>query len=469
MNRTEELRMLQAEATPPELETTVERALKRKRVSRRKVRMFGIPAGSLAACFGAFILLVNLSVPFARACGGVPVLRELAKAVAWSPSLSAAVEDEFVQPIGQEQTENGITARVEYLIVDQKQLNVFYTLHTKEYGLLDAESEVALPDGSEGFSMGTGSFGTPNGELRQATLDFMDREMPERLAFTLKIYENSYYSAADAEQMPPAEQTTEDIYFDNSFSKDPPYLAELTFNLEFDPWFTAQGEIVEVKQPFQIDGQTLTLETAEIYPTHLRLDVGYDPDNTAWLTGLEFYVENETGQRFDPVTNGITAAGGGDSLSTVTFWMDTTYFSDSKALTLYITQARWLEKDRARIRLNLATGDHDPLPDGAELMEIQNLDQGYLLTFAEKRYRDNHMYSLWQTAYDEAGTECPILFTGSSHTYENTETGQQLDGSETGVFYETFPLSGYTQETVHLQPVFTKVTNFSQPVTVPIK
>lgn len=469
MNRMEEYQALRAEPAPQQLDGTVSRAMDRRRWAGRRIRMLAVSAGSLAACFAAFVLLVNLSIPFARACGGVPVLRELAKVVAWSPSLSAAVEDEFVQPIGQEQTENGVTARVEYLIVDQKQLNVFYTLHTKEYGLLDAKPEVALPSGSEGFSMGTGSFGTPNGELRQTTLDFMDREIPERLAFTLKIYENSYYSAADAEQMPPAEQASEDIYFDDSVPEDPPYLAELTFDLEFDPWFTAQGEIIEVKQPFQIDGQTLTLETAEIYPTHLRLNIGYDPANTAWLTGLEFYVENERGEQFIPISNGITAAGEEASPSVVTFWMDTTYFSDSKALTLYITQARWLEKDRARIRLDLTAGDHDPLPEGAELMEIQQLDQGYLLTFVEKQYSENHMYSLWQAAYDEAGAEYPILSSSSSYTYQNTETGQRLDGSETGVFYETFPLAGYTQETVYLQPVFTKITNFSQPVTVPIK
>ena len=43
----------------------------------------------------------------------VTVLRELAQAVAWSPSLSAAVENDYVQPIGQSQTVNGVTATVE--------------------------------------------------------------------------------------------------------------------------------------------------------------------------------------------------------------------------------------------------------------------------------------------------------------------------------------------------------------------
>ena len=70
--------------------------------------------GSLAACFIAFVLLVNLFPPFARACGNVPSLRELALAGAWSPSLSAAVENDYVQPVGIVRTENGVTLSVEY-------------------------------------------------------------------------------------------------------------------------------------------------------------------------------------------------------------------------------------------------------------------------------------------------------------------------------------------------------------------
>ena len=62
MNRNEEYAALLTELdrTPEALEYTVERALNRKNTSRKKWRFFGIPAGSLAACFLGFMLLVNL-------------------------------------------------------------------------------------------------------------------------------------------------------------------------------------------------------------------------------------------------------------------------------------------------------------------------------------------------------------------------------------------------------------------------
>lgn len=479
MSRNEEYAALRDSLAepPPQLAYTVTRALNRKKVSRRRVRILGVPAGSLAVCFVAFILLVNLFPPFARACGGVPVLRELAKAVAWSPSLSAAVDNEYVQPVGQEQSKNGITAKVEYLIVDQKQLNVFYTLNTDRYGQLEANGAVTLPDGGDGYGSTSQTYGTPNGDLRQMTVDYVDRDMPDGLTLTLKVYETPSHDS----EIPAQETSLEDEYFAER-APDPETLATFTFDLTFDPWFTAQGETVAVEKTFQLDGQTLTLKQAEIYPTHLRLDFGYDPDNTAWLTGLEFYVENERGERFKPVTNGISSIWDESSPSTASFWMDTTYFSNSKELKLYITQARWLERDRKKIRLNLATGEHDPLPDGAELAGIQHLDSGYLLTFQEKPlqesrreerhneiYQEIHMYSLWNGYVDADGTELDFSSTGSSCTYQDPDTGEYFDGSASGFFYETVPLPDYQGTEVWLKPGFTRVTDFSNPAAITIR
>ena len=154
MTRNEEYQALlqELETTPAALDGAVERALRRRKRDRR-LRLFGVPAGSLAACFAAFVLLVNLFPPFARACGSVPVLRELAQAVAWSPSLSAAVENDYVQPIGQSQTVNGVTATVEYVIVDRKQLNIFYTLdYAPDLGPMWADCR--RPDGEAGGAGG---------------------------------------------------------------------------------------------------------------------------------------------------------------------------------------------------------------------------------------------------------------------------------------------------------------------------
>ena len=152
MNRTEEYQALlnELEQIPEELEATVTKTANRKNALQKKRRIFGTSLGGLAACFVTFVLLVNLSVPFARACGRIPVLSELAKAVSWSPSLSAAVEHDYVQPMELSQFQNGITARVEYLIVDRKQVDVFFSIESDEYAHLDLEHPKLTVPGEQG-------------------------------------------------------------------------------------------------------------------------------------------------------------------------------------------------------------------------------------------------------------------------------------------------------------------------------
>ena len=145
MNRMEELRKLedQLEQSLPPLEETIARAEARL---RRRNRRISRAVSSLCAVFALFVVLVNFCAPVAYACSKVPGLRELAEAVTFSRSLTDAVKNEYVQPISLEQSQHGITASVEYLIVDQKQVNVFFRLNGEGYETLDAEVDFTHPD-----------------------------------------------------------------------------------------------------------------------------------------------------------------------------------------------------------------------------------------------------------------------------------------------------------------------------------
>lgn len=70
---------------PPALDGTVERARARARRRRRNGRLWKIPAASLASLAACFVLLVNVFPTFALACSHVPLLRDLAAAVAFPP------------------------------------------------------------------------------------------------------------------------------------------------------------------------------------------------------------------------------------------------------------------------------------------------------------------------------------------------------------------------------------------------
>ena len=109
------------QTVPPALAGTAKRA--KARAARRR---FGVSLGSLAAVAAAFVIVVNAMPTFALACGNIPILRELAAAVAFSPSLSEAVRHDYVQYVGKSQTVNGVTVTLETVIADQQQLIGFY-------------------------------------------------------------------------------------------------------------------------------------------------------------------------------------------------------------------------------------------------------------------------------------------------------------------------------------------------------
>ena len=456
MSRNEEYKNLLAEleSVPAELEYTVEKSVKRKTALQKKRRAWGISCGSIAACFTAFVLLVNLSVPFARACGSIPVLRELAKAVAWSPSLSAAVENQYVQPIGQSQTVNGITATIEYVIVDQKQLNIFFTLNAPGYDNLNAEMPRYEPE--QVCSTIGSSWDQPPGTLLHYTLDYGDHNVPDSFTMTFGV---TTYVEPDWSEGPTEApvRSYEDEMLEPVEAEEPDYLAEFTFALAFDPQFTAKGELIPVNRTFDMDGQSLTVTEVEVYPTHVRVNVADDPSNTAWLKSLAFYLENEDGERFEPISNGVSATGDEDSPAYVSFRLESPYFAHSEHLILHITGAEWLDKDMETVRVDLAHRTAERLPEGVAFQSAEKRDGGWLLTFRVQQREENHSYQVWYaTFYDEAGNQ-----------YEANRRGTTTDGS--GYFEEMLPLPGYQEDEVWLQPTYSRTTTETTPIVIPIK
>ena len=451
MNRNDEFRALLAEleSPPAALETTVERALNREKAKKRR-RVFGVPAASLAACFLGFVLLVNVFPPFAKACGEIPILRELAKAVTWSPSLTAAVENDYVQPIGKSQTVNGITATIEYLIVDQKQVNIFFTLDG-DYDNLSGEMPKFIPEQHCGKT--SHNFMQPPGELLRFTLDYGEEDVPERFTMTFGVTTYVKPDVSDAPHAP--EGNIYDDMLEPMEEERPEILAEFTFDLEFDPDFTAKGEVIPVNTDFELDGQILTVREVEVYPTHTRVEIQGAAENTAWLKSVEFYLENEDGEQFRPISNGVSATGDPNSPAMLSFRLESPYFAQSEHLTLHITNAAWLDKDLERIRVDLRRKYMDREMEGVQLIAADERESGWVLTFRVKEIKENHSFSIVGTTfYDEQGKEY------SMHSQSSTV-------GDSGYFEEMIPLPGYHEDVVWLEPLFSRRSDCG--ITIPIK
>ena len=450
MNRTEEYWALVAQLreTPPELAGTVDRARARARRKRRGKRL-GIPLASLGGVAAAFVVLVNCSTPFAMACRRVPFVRELAQAVAFQPSLKAAFENDYVQPVGQSQTQNGITATVEYLIVDQASLNVFYTLSWEGETWLDVVPDLldengASPEGSRGASWGDPA-GTEE-DYRLMTFYFDGAVLPEKLQLVLEVSDSGRDKVTGRLAAPADAPAASSPWPDEESSAPSPVLAEFTFPLTIDPSLLGPGRTVEVGQWVELDGQRLYLDQLTIDPTRMELTLEADPDNTAELRSLDCYALDGAGNRYDSPS--ITF-GGGEAIQ-----LESCYFSENQDLTLYIEEAQWLDKDRTSFTLDLTTGEADWLPENLTDVTIERRDGNVYLSF-----RNDEQIVTFDGYCDPEGGQ---------HTWGSmsmSSIDKDGDGySETMTEYRV--LRDYPWDTVTIGLSSNRVTAFDPPVQV---
>ena len=461
MNRTEEYNALlhELEQTPPELDGTVDRARARLR-RRRAGRRWGIPAAGLAGVAAAFVLLVNYSMPFAQACSTVPVLRELMAAVAFSPSLKLAVEHNYAQYIGAEQTQNGVTLRLEYLILDQGQLRFFLKVDGP-HGHYMASADLADGDGVplEGCAISSSAFDP--GELTGAVSVHVSDDtfcFPEVLRLTLHL-EGEDGGAVDAPRpaLGDGEETT------------PAYEGDFFFEIPLDASHLNDVVSIPMGDWVEVDGQRLRF-ALDSYPTYGRLTVEEHPDNTASLAGLDFYLEDETGNKYEDNPSGSLSALGNAHMC------DTTFFADPAHLTLYITRLEWLEPDRAWVTVDLEQGVAlDPLPDGVELAVNRTEDSITELAFLapEPPESDENTMVSYQVcggSYRAPGGETCYFSTHSS-----LHVGELWYGTDAaftvpeGYFVELYPLVGYDAPTVELSLHFTQRKDLGTPIPVILK
>ncbi|MCL2679188.1 MAG: DUF4179 domain-containing protein [Dehalococcoidia bacterium] len=464
MNRQQEYNalMLELESIPADM---MQMSAKTKTRARRRnvMRYTAIPSGLFMAILLIITIAVNTSPTVASAFERIPVLRQIVTLVRFNQSLTDAIEHKFIQRIDQEQMVNDITMRVEYVVVDQRQLNVFYTLESSVYthinsfiSVLDVESRQEKP-----VSVFETTDGDLNniGTLRMATINFAREQMPARLILKARV------DVLDAPQIAgvlpkPMQNLAEQEY------TAPEIVATATFEfvLEFDPAFTEQGDTFFVNQDFMIDGQRLTLTTVEIYPTHMRANFSADPANTAWLTSLRFYAENEYGDRFGAISNGIIAFGAHDSPMMVSHIMDSPFFAESSHLTLFIEQVVWLDKDMERVKVDLVNGTANNLPNGVTLSEVRQDGTSWQLYFAvveQAEYRSHQVFG--HSCFDETGNEFWTASVLSGIRFNN------ISGFAPGVFYERVTIRDYSHDVVYLAPLYSRVALLTEPVALKVR
>lgn len=425
MNRMEEYEAMLAELETVPVTDSVGRA---RKLCAKRTRLRHSLISTIAA-FCVFVGMINVSPTVSAACREIPLLKELVELLTFNPSLRIAIEHDYVQMVGQEQTKDDVTARIEYLIVDQKQVNIFFTLTSGVYEYLDYTPKL-LDGNGEHLRVAMSYGGTPQEEddLRQITIDFVDENVPDYLELTFQVREmSSVYEETEAPEAQIGDQWPD--------FQEPEIFTELTFDLHFDPQYTGQGKNVELNKTVELDGQKITLTDMEIYPTHIRINVREDENNTAWLKSLKFYLELENGFRIETISNGISATGSEDTPSMVSYRAESSFFYDADCIRLCITSADLLDKDREKLYVNLQTLESDQMPQGVKLWSAERKSSGTELTLLVQESEINHVQVLSSTYHDLEGNAYHCGSWSSSVGFIDQATMEELDGWGDEIYY----------------------------------
>lgn len=295
MNRKEEYQTLKEklEKTPPALNTAVKRAQKKYNQNRLK-KYFMYPLSAAAVLLFVFGMVVN-QLPFSAvyAMGKIPIVRELTKAVAVSPALKAAVDNEYVQVLNMTQQKNGYTIKFEYMIVDSKQAYIFYKLEGEKYKDLFIEPEmVEVKKGELGknyWVMATYQYedqeltkeekALKRSGYEKITLTLEDKDMPKELTFKCNI---GRYS---------------DIKTRSSDDRAPQYLETITMKVKLDDSIQVAPKIREIKQWVEVEGKRVFVDKVAVYPTQIRVHIKADPKSKMEVSSFSFFVEDDNGKR----------------------------------------------------------------------------------------------------------------------------------------------------------------------------
>lgn len=398
----------------------MDRALARRQARRRRLR----PLRSLAAAAAVFVLLVNVSTPFAQACAHIPVLGWLAQAVCFSHSLSSAVEHDWVQKVDQTQRDSGYTLTLENLIVDQKQVHLFYTLVWEdpacEYAMVYVDSERLSPRPS----VLSDSVNGPQ-DAGHIVLDYREEQVPDRLDLKLTVRPNGDGSPT----------------------------ARFRFQVTLDPSLTAVGQILPVEQWVELDGQQICVDRLEIYPTHARLMLRDCPDNTARLVSLLCHLEDETGRQYER-EGGLSGFSDPDTGFLTELRLASPYFQQPERLTLRITGAVWQDPEEAEVAVDLAAGTAAGLPEEVRLTGVDQEPDRTVLYFQ----------------YPVPPALLPQRFSWTCRSPEGewqvTEGGSGTD-TDTGLETEDLHLIGYPWDQVTLTLNWTRFTPLDVSLPLP--
>ncbi len=436
-------------------------------------------AVAVAVCTALmFTGAVNLSPAFASAAAKVPIVRELVLAVAFDPSMKAAIEHNYVQLVKQSASDNGYQIDVEYLVADPANLTVYYKMaeitemndengsheeYQFDFNLLDMSGEELKASATWDYPLNEDEKDALN-EVKFHLQPEAGYSLPEQVQLQLIVKQALPLSEAEQKAI----EESREVYLGEVESliahfeePRPEYeeVARMTLPLHIDKNSLFNVRTVAINQTADLNGQKAIFDKVEIYPTQIRVFWHPDETNTHLISNMKVSLQSKERGRWEGISNGFSGIGMiGEPQQ---LWLHSSWFAYENEYQLAIEQYGLLPKEQQTVSYDYATNTFINLPDYVRLERVQPCDTGLFMEFMIR--------STDEVVHGNVLSHESVTQSGSGSSFG----GRNNDEDEAnGIywFYNNFIIEGdaYKTEPIVFDVMWAPATILKEPIIIPL-
>ena len=257
----------------------------------------------LKTCFAVLsciFVLTNTSHDYVKATKDIPILNKINELFSLNKNMLVAIENDYIQELNITKQQGDIQVNVDYMIVDEKSIYLFYqvTNNGNRLRYTPDEYQASIDLHKEGYSAGWSGDETDEYDIIQYELNYTEEE------FNIDSFDFIIVYHGDKIRIP----------------------------IAIDQNKIAKAKKYEVNQTFKIEGQKFIVTNVEIYPLKMEIHTNQAEDNDYLIENAKF--ELKLNGKVRDKEQGTQSYGMMNSLIK-TYVMPSTYFlGDNISLTL---------------------------------------------------------------------------------------------------------------------------------------
>ncbi|MDF2927144.1 MAG: hypothetical protein K0R57_6058 [Paenibacillaceae bacterium] len=386
-----------------ELDAAIARGISQAGTHRRRRTRMRAAAMAVCAMLIAGLVSVRFSPAVAAYVGQLPLLKPLVEMIQYDKGLKLAFENDFFQPVGSVQEQDGIKVTMEGLIADESRILLFLSIDNAPDSAHFLRNMMFRDQAGNPLEEVSIVFGETSSEVKEGRkrqqVDLLFAEaaaLPDLLQMSFQLGGNDYQQPTSGP------------------------LWQLNIPIDKSK-FAGTQQVYELGESLVIDGQKITFGKMTVYPTRIGVEVAYDPANSKRIFSLgNIRIENEQGEVFANGANGLIASLTDEDHAVLYF--QSSYFVKSKRLYLKTEGIRGLDKSMVEVKIDLEQKRLLSAPDNRlSLFDVAQTDEHLVLNFHFKGLgaeEKKGMLFSWNFR-DAEGVKHELHQVGSSQLHDN--------------------------------------------------